>query len=149
MRMPPWLPPGWSYEQRKFIKSPNLLEEGNELNFETWMHVFSSLLSTCTSSFQSLSSLSLCNERRTNTEKKRSLRVMQTTSLILGKSKSRSCSSLWNNSTHGVSSILLMGVLGNKGVSDGNYLRCRPYMNQNLVQELLRWFVFLEEILHW
>lgn len=61
--------PGWSYEQRKFIKSPNLPEGGNEQNFETCIHVFSPLLSMCTSSFQFLSSLSLCNERQ-NTEKK-------------------------------------------------------------------------------
>lgn len=51
-------------------KSPNPLEEGNEQNFETWMHAFSSLLSMYTSSFQFLSSLSLCNERIQKRRKK-------------------------------------------------------------------------------
>lgn len=57
-------------------KSPNPLEEGNEQNFETWMHAFSSLVSMYTSSFQFLSSLSLCNERQKNTEKKKKVFVL-------------------------------------------------------------------------
>lgn len=115
------------------FQSLNPLEKGNKENFETWKHVFSSLLYMCTSSFQCLSSL-ICAMKDRRIKKRK----------VFGLCRALVRPFAWTKAdTVPVYAdyFLLIGVLHNERIPDWNYFGYLPYMIWTLAQGLLWWLI--------